>query len=382
MGLIRAAVGAVGGVLADQWKDFYSVPEGIRPTAALFPAQKFGENADRGSNTSGSTNVITNGSKFVVPEGYGLVLMQDGAFTGFVAEPGAFIWDAEETESKSIFSGGGLVDSLIKSSWERFKLGGRPNTEQRAFYVALKELTNNKFGSASEIYWDDKYMNAQVGATTRGTYTLKITDPLLFIKGFVPVAYLSDSAVFDFTDLNNDAAEQLFNEVVGSLAGAFSAYLNDSGKENRMTKIQQDSVGFAKSLASVVESSHSWKSQRGLEIVSTAIIAIEYDEATKELLKTTQRADALSGSRGNSNMQASVAAGFEAAGSTEGASGILGLGIASGTVGLAGMQQPTNAPAGQEVGMVAKLQELKSMLDSELITQADFDAAKAKLLGL
>ena len=382
MGLIRAAVGAVGGVLADQWKDFYSVPEGIRPTAALFPAQKFGENSDRGSNTSGSTNVITNGSKFVVPEGYGLVLMQDGAFTGFVAEPGAYIWDSEETESKSIFSGGGLVDSLIKSSWKRFKLGGRPNTEQRAFYVALKELTNNKFGSASEIYWDDKYLNAQVGATTRGTYTLKIVDPLLFIKGFVPVTYLSDNEVFDFTDLNNDAAEQLFNEVVGSLAGAFSTYLNDSGKENRMTKIQQDSVGFAKSLASEVESAHSWKSQRGLEIVSTAIIAIEYDEATKELLKTTQRADALAGARGNSNMQASVAAGFEAAGSTEGASGILGLGIASGTVGLAGMQQPTNAPVAQEIGMVAKLQELKSMLDSELITQADFDAAKAKLLGL
>ena len=382
MGLVRATFGAVGGTLADQWKDFYSVPDGIRPTAALFPAQMFGENSSRGSNTSGSTNVITNGSKFVVPEGYGLVLMQDGAFTGFVAEPGAFIWDSEETESKSIFSGGGLVDSLIKSSWERFKLGGRPNTEQRAFYVALKELTNNKFGSASEIYWDDKYLNAQVGATTRGTYTLKITDPLMFIKRFVPVTYLTDNEVFDFTDLNNDAAEQLFNEVVGSLAGAFSAYLNDSGKENRMTNIQQDSVGFAKSLSAVVESSYNWKAERGLEIVSTAIIAIEYDEATKELLKTTQRADALSGARGNSNMQASVAAGFEAAGSTEGASGILGLGIAAGTVGLAGMQQATAAPASTEGGMVAKLQELKSMLEAELITQDDFDAAKAKLLGL
>lgn len=382
MGLVRAAIDSIGGTFSDQWKDFYSTPETTKSTWALFPAEKKSQNSDRGSNTSGSSNVITNGTKFVVPEGYGLVLLQDGAFTGFVSEPGAFIWNSEEKDSKSIFAGGGLVESLLTSSWERFKLGGRPTTEQRAFFVSLKELANNKFGTVSEIYWDDQYLNAQVGANTRGTYTLRITDPLLFIKQFVPSNYLNDSEVFDFTDLRNDAAQQLFNEVVGSLASAFATYLNDPNKSNRISRIQQDSVGFASALAAVIERDYQWKTFRGLEIVSTAITSIEYDEASKALLATAQRADALSGARGNSNLQASLAAGIESAGQVDGSAGLFGIGIAAGTLGIGAMQQPVAPAAPAESATMSKLQELKAMLDQGLITQADYDSAKAKLLGL
>ena len=90
MGLVQAVKGAVGGVLADQWKDFYTVPTGLPSTAALFAAVPRGTNAGRGSNTNGSSNIITNGSKIIVPEGYGLLLFQDGAITAFVAEPGGY----------------------------------------------------------------------------------------------------------------------------------------------------------------------------------------------------------------------------------------------------------------------------------------------------
>ena len=78
MGLIQAVSGSIGGTLADQWKDFYTVPSGLPGTAALFAAVPQGTNAGRGSNTKGSSNIITNGSKIVVPEGYGLLLFQDG----------------------------------------------------------------------------------------------------------------------------------------------------------------------------------------------------------------------------------------------------------------------------------------------------------------
>ena len=218
MGLIQAAVGAIGGTLADQWKDFFTVPDGLAPTAALFAAVKQEQNAGRGSNTKGSDNIITNGSRIIVPEGYGLVLMEQGAITGFAAEAGAYEWSSEDQNSQSIFAGDGIVSPLIKTSWERFKFGGQPGAQQRAYFVTLKELPNNRFGTQSEIYWDDAYMNAQVGAVTRGTYTLKITDPILFVKAWVPATYLEPGKVFDFTDLDNDAASQLFNEVVGSLA--------------------------------------------------------------------------------------------------------------------------------------------------------------------
>jgi len=383
MGLIQAVSGAVGGVLADQWKDFYTVPAGLPATAALFAAVPQGTNAGRGSNTKGSSNIISNGSRIVVPEGYGLLLMQDGAITGFVAEPGGYEWRSDDLNSKSIFAGDGLVDTLIKQSWERFKFGGQPGSQQAAFFVSLKELPDNRFGTQSEIYWDDGFLNTQVGAMTRGSYTLKIVDPILFVKNFVPASFLQPGQVFDFTDMDNAAAGQLFNEVVGSLAPAFSLYTNDPSKGNRITKIQQDSVGFAKSLSDAVENAYQWKSDRGLVIAKTAIVSIEYDANTKELLKTVQRADALSGARGNSNLQASVAAGMQAAGENGGAAGMMGIGMASGMMGgLGNLQQPVAPAAPAAEDPIAKLKKAKEMLDLGLITQSDYDALKAKALGL
>jgi len=410
MGLIRAAVGSIGGTLADQWKDFYTVPENLAPTAAMFAAVPNGQNAGRGSNTKASDGIISNGSRILVPEGYGLILLEQGAVTGFVAEAGAYEWNSEDQNSQSIFAGDGIVSPLIKTSWERFKFGGQPGSQQRAYFVTLKELPNNRFGTQSEIYWDDAYMNAQVGAVTRGTYTLKISDPILFLKAWVPAKYLEPGEVFDFTDLDNDAASQLFNEVVGSLAPAFSMYTNDPSKGNRITKIQQDSIGFAQSLSAAVEQNYQWATGRGLQIVATAIISIEYDEMTRELLRNVQRADALSGARGNSNLQASVASGFESAGENTGAAGLVGLGIASGATGLGGLQQPVPGIGGQSTpppppaaaaaaaapappapaapaaaaaeDPMAQLSKFKEMLDAGLISQEDYDAAKNKVLGL
>lgn len=383
MGLVQAVVGSVGGALADQWKDFHTVPDGLPATAALFAAVPRGTNAGRGSNTKGSSNIITNGSKIVVPEGYGLLLFQDGAVTGFASQPGGYIWQSDDLNSKSIFAGDGLVDSLVKQSWERFKFGGQPGSQQLAFFVSLKELPDNRFGTQSEIYWDDGFLNTQVGAVTRGSYTLKIVDPILFVKNFVPAAYLQPGQVFDFTDIDNAAASQLFNEVVGSLAPAFSLYSNDPGKGNRITKLQQDSLGFARSLSEAVENAYQWKSDRGLAIVKTAIVSIEYDANTRELLKTVQRADALAGSRGNSNLQASVAQGMQSAGETGGAAGMMGIGMASGMMGgLGSLQQPVAPAAPAADDPVARLKKAKEMLELGLITQADYDALKAKALGL
>jgi membrane protease subunit (stomatin/prohibitin family) len=398
MGLIRATVGSIGGTLADQWKDFHTVPQWIGQTAAFFPAERQGTNSGRGSNVRASDSVITNGTKIVVPEGYGLLTFEDGGLTSFIAEPGAYIWNSDDPASESILAGDGFVSPLVKQSWQRFKFGGRPGSQQAALFVNLKELPNNKFGTQSAIYWDDGYLNAQVGATTRGTYTLKIVDPILFVKNLLPADFLQNGNTFDFTDPGNDVATQLFTELIASLAGAFSAYTNNPSNGNRISNIQRDSIGFAASLASVVESSFNWSSERGVTIEKVAIVGIEYDEPTRELLKTVQRADALSGNRGNSNLQASVAAGLEAAGSVDGSAGIVGLGIAAGGVGIGGLQQPPSSigvaagsspgssesgiTSGSEDELLVRLEQLKRAFDAGLITQEDFDSARAKALGL
>ena len=424
MGFIQAVTGAIGGTLADQWVDFLTPPQGLAPTAALFPAVAQGQNAGRGSNVRGSDNVITDGSKIVVPEGYGLLTFQEGRITGFITEPGGYIFSPNDPNSKSIFTGGGLMDGLIKQAWERFKHGGQPAAQHLAFYVNLKEIPNNRFGTQSEIYWDDAYLGAQVGAITRGTYTLRITNPILFTQQFVPYTYLAPNApVFDFSDLDNDAAAQLFNEVVSSLAPAFSNYTNDPNKGNRMARIQADSLGFAQSLSQAVEEGYQWASARGIEIVKVAIQSIEYDEDTRALLSDAKKADALSGSRGQSFLQQSMARGFESAGEHGGAGNIAMMGMGVNSAGAAvnfqqsgqnvpyqnpfqqgqqgqqmpaqqqmqggqqqmppqGQQQqaPQQAPAADD--NVAKLAQYKQMLDQGLISQEDYDAAKRRALGL
>ena len=380
MGFIKAFTGALGGAFADQWKDYYVPMQGVPGTAGIFPAVPQGTNAGRGSNTKGSENIITNGSKIIVPEGTALITMQDGAITGCITEPGGFIFTSDDPNAKSMFSGDGIIASTLGQSWERFKFGGQPGSEQAAFYVNLREIPNNRFGTQSEIYWDDAYLNAQVGAVTRGTYTLKIVDPMLFIKNFVPMNYLSDGEVFDFADMDNDAGAQLFNEVVSSLSAAFSNYTNDPSKGNRITKIQGDQIGFAQSLSQAVEEGYQWKTDRGLEIVKVAIQAIEYDEDTKALLSDVKKADALSGARGNSFMQQSVARGFQAAGENGGAAGMAFMGMGMNAVGgaMGGLQQPVQ----QQEDPMEKLKKYKEMLDAGLITQEDYDEQKKKLLGV
>jgi len=381
MGFIKAFAGALGGAFADQWKDFYVPMQGVPATAAIFPAVPQGTNAGRGSNTKGSENIITNGSKIVVPEGTALITLQDGAITGCITEPGGFIFTSDDPNAKSMFSGDGIIASTLGQSWERFKFGGQPGSQQSAYYVNLREIPNNRFGTQSEIYWDDAYLNAQVGAVTRGTYTLKIVDPMLFIKNFVPMNYLSDCEVFDFADMDNDAGAQLFNEVVSSLSAAFSNYTNDPSKGNRITKIQGDQIGFAKSLSQAVEEGYSWKTDRGIEIVKVAIQAIEYDEDTKKLLSDVKKADALAGARGNSFMQQAVARGFQAAGENSGIGGMTFMGMGMNAVGSAmgGLQQPVQQP---QEDPIEKLKKYKEMLDAGLITQEDYDEQKKKLLGV
>ena len=380
MGLFKAISGAVGGTFADQWLDFYTVPQTIAPTAALFHAELRGIDGGRGSNASGSTGVITNGSKILVPEGYGLILLQDGAFTGFTAEPGGYIWDSDESVSDSIFAGDSPSRALIEQSWLRFKFGGRPNSQQIAVFVRLQELPNNKFGTQSEIYWDDAYLNAQVGALARGTYSLKINDPLRFIQNFVPATFTQTNSVLDFSETLNPLSQQLFSEVVSVLASAFSNFSNQSLEPTRMSDLQRRSSDFSREIVNLLEERYEWSATRGLEMFNVTLMAIEYDSLTKELIQTVQRSDALSGGRSLSNMNAAIAAGIESAGASEGgSSAILGLGLAMGPGGVSGLIDREQVDAAQG-GDLNKLRELAAALKEGLITPDEYEIAKAKFL--
>lgn len=122
MGFFKAFAGSIGGTFADQWIDFIVPMQGVPVTAGIYPAVPQGTNSGRGSNTKSSNNIITNGSKIVVPEGMALITMQEGAITGLVTEPGGFIFSSDDPNAKSIFSGDGIVSSLISRKFRKIQI--------------------------------------------------------------------------------------------------------------------------------------------------------------------------------------------------------------------------------------------------------------------
>ena len=116
MGFVRVFKGAFGGTLRDQWVDFYAPKDNLSITAAVFPGVARGTNKNRGANIKGNENVISNGSKVVVPEGTALVTMQDGAITNVITEAGGYIYNTNDPNAKSIFAGDGFVDTIVKGS--------------------------------------------------------------------------------------------------------------------------------------------------------------------------------------------------------------------------------------------------------------------------
>lgn len=420
MGFIRAFAGAIGGTFADQWIDYIKPPVNVPDTAAVFTGEMASQGQARSSNIRFNPKVISNGSKIYVPEGYAIVTLDNGKITGVITEAGGYEFHSDNPHSQSIFAGDGIVGSIVKSSWEKFKSGGAPATDQTIIYVNLKEIPNFRFGTQSPIYWDDSFLGTQVAAMTRGTNTLHIIDPVKFIVNFLPVQY-QNGKTFDFADPDNDVVTQLFNEFVGSLGAAFSQYCNDPQRQNRITKLQSDQLGLAKTISEVVEANYAWKEDRGLEIMRTAIISIEYDEDTTKLLSDVKRADALSGARGNSFIQQAVARGMQAAGENGGGANMAFMGMGMGAVGQMGaaVQQPNTPstyqpnfnqgyPQGQQpvaqpmptpdaapaqpsapatsgtnpAEVTNKIIEMKKLLDAGVISQEEFNKIKSDLLGI
>lgn len=403
MGFIKAFTGALGGTFADQWKDYYK-PSSFSSTTAFFPAIAQSQNAGRGENTKGSDNIITNGSKILVPNGTALITMQDGAITGCITEPGGYIFSSDDTNSKSLFAGDGILASTLGQTWERFKFGGQAATEQLAFYVNMQEITGNRFGTPTPISWDDAFLQTQVSAAIRGTYAIQIKDPMLFVQQFIPVEYkLANSGAFDFLDENNEKANSLFNDVIQCLPGAFGAYCNDAEGGTRLSKMQRDPIGIGQVLSKTIEEQFSWQAKYGFGITKVSILAIEYDEQSAALVKQAQADDvelrraSRMGAAYSNNMAGMMAAASAnamntAAGNENGAMmGFMGMnmanmqannlmGAATNAAQTQAQQQPQAAPPQEDP--YAKLTQMKKLLDDGVITQADFDAAKAKLLGL
>ncbi|MBR5701533.1 MAG: SPFH domain-containing protein, partial [Oscillospiraceae bacterium] len=135
MGLIQAALGAAGGVLADQWKEYFyceALPENVLLTKGKKRV------SSRSSNTKGSDNIISNGSIIAVADGQCMLIVEQGKVVDICAEPGEFVYDL--STEPSIFYGklSKTIPAVLKEIGKRFTFGGEAPKDQRVYYVNTK----------------------------------------------------------------------------------------------------------------------------------------------------------------------------------------------------------------------------------------------------
>jgi len=319
MGLISALVGSVGGVLADQWKEFFYC-EAMDESVLVTKGQK--RIGNRSSNTKGSDNVISNGSGIVVNDGQCMIIVENGKIVEVCAEPGQFTYDT--SIEPSIFAGslGESIKQTFKEIGKRFTYGGDTGKDQRVYYFNTKEIINNKFGTPNPIPFrvvDSKIgLDIDVSVRCSGVYSYRIANPLLFytnVCGNITQEYTRDKI-----------DTQLKPEFISALQPAFGRL---SELELRPNQIVTHNTDLEAALNTVL--TEKWNNLRGLQVVSVALGSVTLPEEDQELIKQAQRTAMLK----DPTMAAATLTGAQAdamktaAGNSAGAmTGFLGMGMA------------------------------------------------------
>jgi membrane protease subunit (stomatin/prohibitin family) len=279
MGLIKAIQGAVGGVLSDQWREYFYC-EGMGPDILVMKGMKRISSKDRSSNTSGEDNIISNGSIIAVNDGQCMIIVEQGKVVEVCAEPGEFTYD-KSTEPTVLYGdlGQNVVD-VFKKIGKRFTMGGDTGKDQRIYFFNTKEIVGNKYGTPSAVPYRvvDRNVGLDVDIAIKcfGEYSYKVINPILFytnVCGNVEEDYRRDQI-----------DSQLKTELLTSLQAAF-AKISDLGI--RYSALPGHTTEIADALNQVL--SAKWKDLRGLQIVSFGVSSVKASDEDEKMIKELQR---------------------------------------------------------------------------------------------
>ena len=341
MGLIKAALGSVGSVLADQWKEYFYC-DSMAANVLVTKGKK--RTSSRNSNTKGSDNIISNGSVVAVNEGQCMMIVEQGKIVEFAAEAGEYTWNS--SSEPTIFQGG--LEGL-EGSWEtlkrRFAFGGDTAKDQRVYFFNLKELVGNKYGTPAPIPFrvvdNNIGLDMDVSIRCNGEYSYKIADPMLFYKN------VCGNVSQDYTRDQLDS--QLKSEFLTALQPAFARI---SALGIRYSALPGHTMELAQAMNEVL--SGKWGATRGLAIVAVGVNSVTASAEDEATIKELQKSAVFR----NTNMaaahmvQAQAEAMKTAAGNKNGAMmGFMGMNMAQSAGGFnaaslfqMGQQQPA-APA-------------------------------------
>jgi len=335
MGLIKALVSSASDTLGDQFKEYVTCPEVDNKNVLIVRG-----NVQHGKgNSNPSKGVISNGSLIAIPQGWAMMLVDNGKIVEFSAEPGDYTYDT--SSEPSIFTGGlgkGIIDTF-KTIGKRFTFGGQPAKDQRVYYVNLLTVTGNKFGSPQpKKITDEKYGMLEV--TFFGEYAYRVDDPIVLVN----------------TVLGANAKDEVtFDEVVGTqLKNEFSEQLTKAISEvMRIKKVSFGDMGlYGSDISNQMNEvlSPTWKEKYGLIVTDVAMGDINVTEKSMERINKIDDANIFSNASLQSGLLASATADAmkTAAGNENGAMmGFAGMNMAQNAGGAAMSVANQNAQAQQ-----------------------------------
>ncbi|MDO4766399.1 MAG: SPFH domain-containing protein, partial [Eubacteriales bacterium] len=363
-GVLGSAGGAIGGALGDQWLETIEPATDINKEVIATFGVKMRQNDRRNVNTKGTADVISNGSIIHVPENTFMLLVDGGKIISATDEAGYY--QVDNTRAPSIFfrsdqdktvagygntnrnaiqRPGGIKNTIL-DTWERFKFGGGTPLKQTVIYINQQEIPDFRFGTKQPILFADRatlngtLLTAKV--TSFGTYSLKISDPILFYREVCSKSGKDTLTV-------EDMAEQYTNEYLMALQTALASLAKEGMS---VVEIQISTSRIGQEMADVLD--EEWQAKRGFYIYSVGIASIGLDDKTNEVLES-MNADSIlmDPNRRAARMTRGVSAGIEAAGSNEGGAmmGFAGIGMGMNATGMgAGMGQVMNPQQGYPQG--------------------------------
>ena len=282
MGLLKAGIGAAGGVLADSWREYFYC-DALDANTLVAKGQKRTSDKGRSSNTRGESNIISDGSIIAVNEGQFMIIVEQGAIVEACGEAGEFVFD-KSTEPSLFFGEASLGDRLM-ASFERvgtrFTFGGDTGKDQRVYFFNTKEIMGNKYGTASPVPFrvvdNNIGLDVDISVRCNGEYSYKIVDPLMFYKnvcGNVEEPYTRDKI-----------DSQLKSELLTALQPAFAKI---SAMGVRYSAVPAHTTELADALNEVL--SEKWADLRGIEVASFGVNTIAASEEDERMIKDLQKA--------------------------------------------------------------------------------------------
>lgn len=343
MGLIKAITGAAGGVLADQWKEYFYC-EALSGDTLVTKGKK--KVSGRSSNTKAVENIISTGSVVAVADGQCMIIVEQGKVAEICAEPGEFVYDASTEPSIMAGDLGNSIGEVFKNIGKRFTFGGEAPKDQRIYYINTKEIIGNKYGTPGPVPFRvvDQNIGLDIDISIRcfGEYSYRITNPILFYTNVCG----NVTADYDRSQIDS----QLKTELLTALQPAFAKI---SALGIRYSALPGHTMEMADALNDVL--SKKWRDLRGVEIVSMGVSSVKASEEDEAMIKELQKAAVLR----NANMAGAYAVAAQgeamktAAANTAGAmTGFMGMGMAQQAGGInanqlfqMGQQQAAQAPA-------------------------------------